>query len=480
MLDLWTVTLGVLAVAVPVSASIHIVLTKRNSSSAVAWVGLVWLAPALGVISYLMFGINRVQRRAQAIQSHEFRDRLVESQVDPLPAAALEGLLAPENAHLASIARLAGRVSGRPLLSGNQATLLVDGDEAYPAMLEAIEGARESVALCTYIFDHDQVGLRFQDALARAVERGVQVRVLIDAVGARYSRPPVVRELRQVGVPVARFHPEVLTWKMPYFNLRNHRKILVVDGSVGFTGGMNIRLGHMVKAGPPHPIRDLQVRMEGPVVAEFQEVFVEDWFATTGERLQGPAWFPALEEVGGVVARGIFDGPDLNFEKLQTVLLGALATAERSVRILTPYFIPDERLIDALGVAAMRGVEVEVYLPEKGNLTLVQWASQAYWPLVMEKDVRIFLTPPPFDHSKVMTVDGGWGLVGTANWDPRSLQLNFEFNVESYDLEFVEGLESYVDRRREEARETSVVEMTERPFFHRLRDGTLRLFSPML
>lgn len=480
MPDLWTVMLGALAVVVPLTASMHIVLTKRNSSAAVAWVGLVWLAPALGVISYLMFGINRVQRRAQALRSPDPSQRFLDAQVEPLPAAALEGFLAPENAHLASIARLAGRVSGRPLLSGNRATLLVDGDEAYPAMLEAIDQAQESVSLCTYIFDHDQAGLRFRDALARAVARGVAVRVLIDAVGARYSRPSIIRELRRVGVPVARFHPEVLTWKMPYFNLRNHRKILVVDGSVGFTGGMNIREGHMVKAGPSFPVRDLQVRMDGPVVAEFQEIFVEDWFATTGERLEGPAWFPPLEDQGEVVARGIFDGPDLNFEKLQTILLGALATAERRVRVVTPYFIPDERLIDALGVAAMRGVEVELYLPEKGNLALVQWASQAYWAQVMEKDVRIFLTPPPFDHSKVMTVDGGWGLVGTANWDPRSLQLNFEFNVESYDPRLVDELESYVDRRREEARETSVAEMTERPFLHRLRDGTLRLFSPLL
>ncbi|TVR56300.1 MAG: cardiolipin synthase, partial [Gemmatimonadales bacterium] len=439
MLDVWTVMLAAMAVIVPAATSVHVVLTKRNSSSAIAWVGLVWLAPALGVFFYLLLGVNRVQRRAQAIRGDEASQDLME-QVTPLPAAALEGILAPNNTHLASIARLAGRVSGRPLLAGNDARILVNGDEAYPAMIEAIDEARETVALCTYIFDHDPAGLRFRDTLARAVARGVEVRVLIDAVGARYSRPSMVGELRRAGITVARFHPELFTWRMPYFNLRNHRKILVVDGRIGFTGGMNIRHGHIVAEAPSHPIRDLQVRMEGPAVAEFQEIFAEDWYASTGERLRGDAWFPRMTEVGDVVARGIFDGPDINYGKLQTILLGALATAERSVRVVTPYFIPDPSIQDALGVAAMRGVEVEVYLPEEGNLALVQWASQANWAAVLERDVRIFLTGRPFDHSKVMTVDGGWGLVGSANWDPRSLELNFEFNVESYDPDFVEAL----------------------------------------
>ncbi len=479
MLDFWTLILAALAIAGPAAATVHIVFAKRNPSTAVAWVGLVWLAPLLGIVTYLMFGITRMQRRARALIGEEGMDESARD-LEPVSLRELAEELGPKGAHLTAIARLANRVAGRPLLGGNRVELLENGDEAFPAMLEAIDGARHSIALCTYIFDHDKAGIQFRDALRRAVERGVEVRVLIDALGARYSRPSMVAELRRAGVPVARFHPVVLQWRMPYFNLRNHRKILVVDGCMAFTGGMNIRVGHLLGAGPPKPIRDLHARIEGPVVAELRDVFAEDWLATTKELLAGEAWFPPLAPKGEIVARGISDGPDGDFEKLQTILLGALATAERRVRIVTPYFIPDERIVDALGVAALRGVEVEVHLPARSNLTLVQWASQAYWLQVLEKGVKIHATGQPFDHAKIMTVDGAWGLIGSANWDPRSLQLNFEFNVELYGAALVHELDAMIDERQREATPVTKKMMRERPAVERLRDGLVRLLSPLL
>jgi cardiolipin synthase A/B len=181
-----------------------------------------------------------------------------------------------------------------------------------------------------------------------------------------------------------------------------------------------------------------------------------------------------------VAARGISDGPDIDYEKLQSMLLGALAVARKRVRIMTPYFIPDERLKDALMIAAMRGVAVEVILPERGNLPLVQWASQTYWLLLLMRDVRIFVSPPPFDHSKLMVVDGAWSLVGSANWDPRSLQLNFEFNLECYDPALAEELDRFLEAHLDEAREVTLEEVLNRPFLLRLRDGVARLASPLL
>jgi cardiolipin synthase len=344
-------------------------------------------------------------------------------------------------------------------------------------MLEAIDAARTSISLCSYIFDNDAAGRRFVEALGRAVERGVQVRVLIDALGARYGWPPITGRLRRAGVRVARFLPTLLPALMPFMNLRNHRKLLVVDGRVGFTGGMNIREHFLPGHGDAH---DLHFRVEGPVVGQLQETFAEDWAFTTKERLRGEAWFPPLEPAGPVFARGIPDGPDEDFETLRLTLLGALACARTSVRIITPYFLPDSALVTALNVAALRGVRVDVVLPERLNLPVVQWAATAQLWQVMRPQCRVFLTAPPFDHTKLMVVDGAWCLVGSANWDPRSLRLNFEFDVECYDPELAARLDVLIDERLARARRITLEEVNGRSLPIRLRDGVARLLSPYL
>ena len=254
----------------------------------------------------------------------------------------------------------------------------------------------------------------------------------IDAIGARYRWPFIHRRLRQRGVPAALFLPQLTPVWLPFVNLRNHRKILVVDGRVGFTGGMNIRDTFMPSERRPLPFADLQARVEGPVVTHLQSAFAEDWLFTTGESLDGSAFFPPAVSAGPVLARGIPDGPDEDFETIRWVLLGAIAAARRRIRIVTPYFLPDQPLITALNVAALRGVEVDVILPEQGNLPIVQWAQYAQLWQVLDHGCRVFTTPRPFDHTKAMTVDGAWSLVGSANWDPRSLRLNFELEVEAF------------------------------------------------
>jgi cardiolipin synthase len=317
-----------------------------------------------------------------------------------------------------------------PLTTGNRVTPLQNGDEAYPAMLEAIDSASASIGLSTYIFDSDPAGAQFTDALDRAVRRGVDVRVLIDTVGARYSRPSITRELRRRNVPVALFGRTLMPWRMPYMNLRNHRKILVVDGTVGFTGGMNIRAGAVMKHPSPNQIQDLHFRLEGPVVEHLRDTFAHDWLFTTHEQLAGPGWRPELHSAGTVTARGIVDGPDEDLDKARFVFQGALACAQKRVRIVTPYFLPDAGLITALDVTALRGISVEIILPEVNNLAIVQWAATAQLWQVMHRGCKVYYTPPPFDHSKLMLVDDSWALFGSTNWDPRSLRLNFEFGVE--------------------------------------------------
>jgi cardiolipin synthase len=281
-------------------------------------------------------------------------------------------------------------------------------------------------------------------------------------------------------VRYARFLPTFPVWQLVSVNLRNHRKLLVLDGRLGFTGGLNIRVGHWLAKRPRSPVQDAHFRVEGPIVAQLQEVFADDWLFTTGESLRGEGWFPALECHGPVIARGIADGPDEDLDKLRLALLSALASARRSVRIATPYFLPDSSLISALNVAALRGVAVDILLPAKSNLPFVQWASQAHWWQLLEYGCRIWLTPPPFDHSKLLVVDDCWSLVGSANLDPRSLRLNFEFNVECYDVELAAKLTALFEVKRRLARRITLEEIDRRPLAVRLRDGIARLSTPFL
>ncbi|UCG85814.1 MAG: PLDc N-terminal domain-containing protein [Gemmatimonadota bacterium] len=473
--------IATLSAVLAIVASAHAILNKRDVRAAAAWVGVIWLVPVLGSVLYALLGINRIRRRATELRklgvdiSYLPRDTYTDWQI-----VAAE--LSEPHGHLETLARVVGRVTGRPLLAGNRLVPLVNGDAAYPAMLEAIERADRSIALCTYIFDHDEVGVEFSRALGQAVSRGVAVRVLIDAVGARYSfpSPSIIGELKSAGVPVARFMRTLWPWRMPFANLRSHRKVLVVDGMVGFTGGMNIRVGHVLARNPRRPVQDLQFRVEGPIVEQLMQVFAEDWAFTTREVLQDDIWFPRLEHVGPVVARGISDGPGLDLDKLRMTLLGAIAAARSKVTIVTPYFLPDRELISALNIASMSGVDVRIVLPGVNNQPLVAWAAMAqHWQL-LERDCRIFLTAPPFDHTKLMIVDDVWTLIGSANWDPRSLRLNFEYNVECYDRGLAREMEQLTDNKLEGAQQLSQSAVDARSLPVKMRDGIARLLSPYM
>ena len=474
----WQALVGLLTVTAAALASGHAVLYKRDSRAAVLWVGFIWLVPLLGPVLYLLLGINRIRRRAHTLRGSSL-EPVGMAAAPPSPSLPYEELV-PEASHLRPLTQLVGRLVNRSLIGGNSVEPLVQGDAAYPAMLAAIEGATETISLATYIFDDDPSGRLFAASLGHAVSRGVSVRVLIDDAGARYSWPPIVKALRRARVPTARFLPTFAPWRLMTMNLRNHRKIMVVDGRVGFTGGMNIRQGNRVAERPRRPVQDLHFRLEGPVVAQLQETFAADWAFVTKEVLAGETWFPVLEGKGSLLARAIPDGPDEDFEKLRLTILGALACAHHSVRILTPYFLPDPAIVAALNVAALRGVSVDIILPSKNNLPFVHWASQAMWWQVLQRGCRVWLTPPLFDHSKLMLVDGCWALVGSGNWDPRSFRLNFEFNLECYGPELASQLNALVDSKLVSARQVTLEETDGRGLPLRLRDGAARLLTPYL
>lgn len=477
--EIWPHIAVLLTLFVAIVTSGYVVLYKRDARSAIIWVAFIWMVPIVGALAYLGFGVNRIRLRARALRGKPAWYQPVPPTVVCLPENGGR-VLPAELENLRSLADFTGKVVEKPLEPGNAVRMLVNGDEAYPAMLEAIGQAAKSVTFCTYIFDNDAWGRRFADALGEAVRRGAKVRVLIDDAGARYSWPPIIKHLRVQNVPTVRFLPTFAPWRLMTLNLRNHRKILVVDGQVGFTGGMNIRQGHVIKEGKKRLVQDLQFRMEGPVVEHLQEAFCDDWFFCTRERLEGADWFPPLQHHGDVYARALVAGPDKNFEKVRWAIQGALACAEKHVRIVTPYFIPDQSIISALNVTSMRGVQVDVIMPAKNNLPFVDWASRAMWWQVLERGCRIWLTPPPFDHSKLLLIDDAWVMMGSANWDTRSLRLNFELNVECYGHGFAKQVADLIERKRQSARQISLEEMDRRPLPIRLRDGMARMLSPYL
>ena len=471
--EFWPHAVAVLTLFSAGLASAHAVLHKRDTRATVLWIGFIWLLPLLGPVLYLLLGVNRVRRKAQLLRGATSR-----AQRPALPGG--QAGLRLEAAHLGQLSEAVKRIVRCPLAAGNKVEPLINGDAAYPAMLAAIGEARKTIAFSSYIFDNDPNGLRFVEALRQAVERGVQVRVLIDAAGTHYSVPSIIHALHHARVPVGRFLPTMAPWRLMSMNLRNHRKIMVVDGRIGFTGGMNLRQGNLVAENPRHPVRDLHFRLEGPVVAQLQEALVYDWMFVTGESLAGADWFPPLEARGGVLARAIPDGPDEDFEKLRWTILAALSCARDSVKIVTPYFLPGNTLVSALNLAALRGVRVEILLPARSNLPYVDWASRAMWWQVLEYGCKIWLGPPPFDHSKLMLVDGQWSLVGSGNWDTRSLRLNFEFNLECYCPDLARSLDDIFQAKLQGARQVTKEEVDRRSVPVKLRDGLTRLLSPFL
>ena len=291
--EYWPILAVTLHVVIGLGVSSDIVLRKTDTRAALGWIGVVWLTPLLGALLYFVFGVNRIHRKAQARRSH-LPELEIQLTGGVLSAETVLEKCGPSRQHLIALAKLVGEVTERELSCGNTIQPLVAGDVAYPAMIEAIDSASRSIAFATYIFNHDRAGRLFVDALSRAVERGVEVRVLVDAVGARYSWPPITRLLQQNRIRVARFMRTALPWRFQYSNLRNHRKLLVVDGRIGFTGGMNINAGYLLAEPNPRPVNDIHFRIEGPVVSHLQETFIVDWFFAAGETLDGDQWLPKI------------------------------------------------------------------------------------------------------------------------------------------------------------------------------------------
>ncbi|MBN2468208.1 MAG: cardiolipin synthase [Deltaproteobacteria bacterium] len=467
-----------LDVLIVMASAGHALLTKRDPRAALGWIAVCILFPLVGPFLYYLFGINRIRTRAKKLARRSpFRIHVGYDKPEE------EALPFPSSKNVPSefieIAKISDAVTRRSLVGGNLIEILHNGEQAYPAMLDAIKNAARSLFLATYILETNGAGSRFIEALAAAARRGVDVRVLLDGVGELYSSPRAGRLLKERGVRVARFLPPKLFPPMFNINLRNHRKILVADGSMGFVGGMNIGDRHLGEVSlNPGRVIDLHFRLSGPVVAQVEQVFLEDWSFATGEQSSPTAI--GTVRTGSAICRTIVDGPNEDMDKLAAILLGAIASAHRRISIMTPYFLPSREMISALQTAALRGIEVTVILPQKNNLPFVQWATgNVLWDL-LQRGVRIYYQPPPFVHTKLFIVDDHYTQIGSANMDSRSLRLNFELAVEVYDKEFSEALATHIEETRKRSREITLEDVYTRPLPVRIRDALAWLCSPYL
>lgn len=475
-------TLGWLALALQLALGLlcawHALLTKREPRSALAWIGISLLLPLGGPLLYFIFGVNRIRTRGRHLQGRyalplEFG---YEQPDDPGQAPASPPAPAPSPG--GQIAHASGRVSRRYCLPGNALDLLRNGEQAYPAMIEAIRSAERYVYLSTYIFGASGAARDVIEALKAAQRRGVTVCVLIDGLGQWYTLARARPLLKEAGVRVAEFLPLRLWPPSLHVNLRNHRKVLVVDGEVAFTGGMNIADYHCVAGGGRNRVIDLHLRLRGPVVGQIEAVFAEDWHFATGQALPEPA--PGGVSRGSASCRVITDGPNEDLDRLALVLLAAVSAAQRRVVIMTPYFLPSRELLGVLQAAALRGVPVSVLLPGKNNLPYVHWATRNMLWELLQHGVEVRYQPPPFVHSKVLLIDDGYAQVGSANLDPRSLRLNFELNVEVFDADFNAALAADFAAAWQVSRPVTLDEISRRGLGERTRDALCWLFSPYL
>ena len=460
---------------------VRVLLQQREASATLAWILIIVFVPFLGVALFFLVGRPRVRRRARKrLRAVDALDR-GPGQL-PYRGGGCD-LVVPESG-MSELSRMISRVAtcvnDAPPLQGNRAEVFIDADQAYDSMEAAIRSARHHVHMMSYIYRDDLAGRRFRDLLTEKAREGVEVRLLVDAVGSHHLDSGFFLELQNAGGKYAEFMP-VLPLR-PHWrpNLRNHRKILVSDGRVGFAGGLNIGDEYQGRKKKYAPWRDTHMRAEGPAAWRLQEIFAEDWFFATDEDLIEPRYFPPLQPEGEDLIQVVESGPDQPYETIHTVFFTAITEAQERVYITTPYFVPDAAVLMALKAASWRGVDVRVLLPGKSDLKLIQMAGRSYHRELLEAGVKLYEHRPGMLHAKTMVVDGIWATVGSANMDVRSFRLNFEVNLLVSGSSFASKMEEIFKRDIIGARKLTLEDMRNKSRPTRFAESICRLLSPVL
>ena len=442
-----------------------IVLQKREPAATLSWVLSLAALPVVGFVIYYFLGPQRIRR--QRLKRARAR-------------AALEGSLPRPQDHgdSADMARLAAATTGFPPTRSADVRLLIGGARCFDALLEAIAAAEGHVHLEYYILDPDQTGTLLRDALVERARAGVRVRLLLDTLGSSRLSARFLAPLRAAGVEIAWFHPFRLRWiRSPRLNLRNHRKIAVIDGRIGFTGGINITDSENERLHKT-AYHDLHLRVEGAVVRSLQATFLEDWSYTTRIALRDEKLWPEFE-AGSIPTLVLPSGPDSAWESIHRLHIEAITKADTRIWLITPYFVPTEAARYALTSAALRGVDVRVLVPRRSDSLVVSAAARSYYDELLAAGIRVFEYQPRMLHSKLLLVDNATVLIGSANFDNRSFRLNFELSLLLRCAPLAAELEAVFLTDLREAREIAA----NRPppaLPRRLAEACARLLSPLL
>ena len=460
------VNIGLVAVTI-----VWILTVKREPTSAIAWCLLVLFLPVVGLVLFVLFGYQSVHVPLKRKRQHAaaFRERPPAPE-GPAAAEGFEGL-----------AGLARRLGAPPMSEGNAVELYHDGATAYDAMLDAIARAERHVHIQFFITRADESGERFMRALADRARAGVEVRFLYDAVGSWRLHSRVLKIVTDAGGQALPY----LTLLNPLrrrvqINLRNHRKALIVDGKVGYTGGLNIGDEYLGRARFFGPWRDSFVKVEGPAVWGLQRVFAEDWDFSADEDLSADAYYPLHKPAGSAKVQVAWSGPDQDIKVIREVYFAAIMRAHRRVWLATPYFVPDAGLFDALCLAARLGRDVRVLCPFRPDKWLPHLAGRYYWSELMRAGGKVYQYTNGFMHAKILMIDDVWSSVGTANFDNRSLHLNFEVTCLIESAEVQNELERAFLRDFADSIRVTPAVYTHRPFVAKMAENACRLLSPVL
>ncbi len=463
--------------------ALHALIYKRDSRSAMSWIAVCIFLPFLGAFFYYVFGINRVAYKARALASKDktpkhlsfknFQSKINTSTVN-IKLANL-----PLQSSKNKFSKVSQSIAPSPWTDGNTIQTLVNGDETYPAMLEAIANAKQCIYLMTYIFNTDKFGRKFIEALKNAQEKGVVVKVIVDGIAYMYSLPTASKLLKKAGIDSVKFNTSSLIPPSIGFNLRNHKKLLLIDSDTVFTGGMNIA-GYNLINDPNNkkPKQDTHFKLSGPIVAECYKVFSDIWYFLKSETINIPE--PSTNHSGTAQCKLITDGPDEELDKIDLIFIDAILSASSSIKIITPYFIPSREFVSALNNAALQGVNVEVILPKRSDSKVADYATRNMLWELLQRGVKVYYQPSPFDHSKIFIADSEYAVIGSANIDPRSLRLNYELVIEVVDEQTIKRLDDIFTKKHAISELISLEKLETRPLVIRVRDSFCWLFSPYL